>query len=101
MNRNVLIALAVIGLSVSDRANAMLQAMTEMSAHDMTQGAVTLPQLPPTQLAEGGKLGDKYPSGQAGGRYGIGAGPHLLKGDEFIAVMQSNTLSGTTAAGDA
>jgi len=101
MNRKVLIALAVIGLGVSDRANAMLRAITDMTAQDMAQEAVALPQLPPTQLAEGNKLGDKYPSGQAGGRYGVGAGSHLLKGDEFIIVMQSNTLSGTTAAGDA
>jgi len=97
MNRKVVFALALIGLGVSDHANAASEDGNDAAVEAVPQDPVT----PPAQLAEGGKLGDKSPAGQAGGRYGIGAGPRLLKGDEFITAMQDNTLSGTTAAGDA
>jgi hypothetical protein len=92
MNGKIVVVLVLVGLGVSNGANAVSEDGTD---------ALAPVQLPAAQFAEGGKLGDKYMSGQAGGRYAIGAGPQLLTGDEFITVMQNNTLSGTTAAGDA
>jgi hypothetical protein len=101
MNGKIVVALALIGQGVSDRANAVSEVGDSVAVAAASHDPVTPAQLPPTRLAEGGKLGDKSPAGQAGGRYGIGAGPRLLKGDEFITVMQNNTLSGTTPAGAA
>jgi len=101
MKGKIAVALALIGLGILGRANAASEAGNDAAVGSKSQDSAAPAQLPPTQLAEGGKLGDKYMSGQAGGRYGIGAGPHLLRGDEFITVMQSNTLSGTTDAGGA
>jgi len=94
MNARALVVLGLIGLAVSDRAGAV-------SEDSSNAGGAAVSREFPAQLAEGGKLGDKYPSGQAGGRYGIGAGAHLLMGDQFITTMQNNTLSGTTDAGNA
>ena len=72
MNGKIVIVLALMGMGASGAANSALQ--------DGSDAAVAPVQLPPTRLAEGGKLGDKYISGQAGGRYASGAGPHLLNG---------------------
>ena len=101
MNGKIIVAFALIGLGISDLANAASEVDDGAALTALSHDPVTPAQLPPTRLAEGGKLGDKSPAGQAGGRYGIGAGPRALTGDQFITAMQNNTLSGTTAAGDA
>jgi len=101
MNARIVVALAFIGLGASNRADAVSEVDNGAAVAAASQGPVAPAQLPPTRLADGGKLGDKSAAGQAGGRYGIGGGSRLLTGDEFITVMQNNTLSGTTAAGGA
>jgi len=101
MNARIVVALAFIGLGASNRADAVSEVDNGAALAPASQDPVASTLPPPTRLAEGGKLGDKSAAGQAGGRYGIGAGPRLLTGDEFITVMQNNTLSGTTAAGGA
>ena len=101
MNARIVVALALIGLGASDVARAASESGDNAPVAAASQAPVAPALPPPTRLADGGKLGDKAAAGQAGGRYGIGGGPRLLTGDEFITVMQNNTLSGTTAAGDA
>src|SRR5215470_1791174 len=101
MNARIVVAVAFIGLGASNRADAVSEVDNGAALAPASQDPVASALPPPTRLAEGGKLGDKSAAGQAGGRYGIGAGPRLLTGDEFITVMQNNTLSGTTVAGDA
>jgi len=101
MDARIVVALALIGLGASDVAKAASEAGNDAAVAAASEGPVVPALPPPTRLADGGKLGDKSAAGQAGGRYGIGGGSRLLTGDEFITVMQNNTLSGTTAAGGA
>lgn len=101
----VLLALAVLGSGMADTAQAhaptQYNEYSAVEAASQATGAST--QEPLIQLADGGKLNDAYMSGRAGRRYRIrnATGPQMLRGDQFITMMQSNTLSGTTAAGSA
>jgi hypothetical protein len=65
----------LLGAGLLGASNA--QAMTTIgeygSAHDAPQAAIGSPATAPIQLADGGKLADKYMAGKAGGAKGIGS----------------------------